>query len=635
MGRGSGFAFSESKLGYKMEFTMQETVSFPSASLQSATGPCGWTITEWLAAYRQGVTSPQSLLTLRDQFAENDPAWIAMATAAQIEAQLQDLSKRLDAANGDIDKLPLYGVPFAIKDNIDAGGWMTTAACPEFAYPADDDATVVQRLRAAGAILMGKTNLDQFATGLVGTRSPYGAVPNSFDPEYVSGGSSSGSASVVARGLVAFSLGTDTAGSGRVPAGFNNIVGLKPTKGRLSNSGLVPACRTVDCISVFALTVDDAQCVAEVAEGFDARDAYSRRNPHTAPLGFGQTVKLAIPDTLEFFGDEQSQAAYEQALLNLSAMGAQITPIDFAPFKALAEQLYYGPWVAERTVALTAMLKSQPDAINPVVRGIVESGLGYSACDAYNAEYLRATLSRQINDALAGFDALVVPTSATIHTLAEMDIEPVLYNSHFGYYTNFTNLADLSALALPAGFRGDGLPAGITLIAPAWHDTALASFGKRWQASLGLPMGATGRALPAPVQPAQPRGSVRVAVVGAHLTGMPLNFQLTSRDAVFVEQTLTDTDYRLYALPGTVPPKPGLAKSEGGSSIIVELWDVPLARFGEFVAEIPAPLGIGNLTLLDGRSVKGFICEPWAIAGAQDITGFGGWRAYIASLKKA
>lgn len=604
--------------------------------MQNARNPLfGWTVNQWIAAYQSGEMTPSGLLTLLDAFPASDPAWISRVSHGLLDAQLAELAALLEAVGGDIGKLPLYGVPFAIKDNIDAEGWLTTAACPEFAYTASADATVVARLRAAGAILMGKTNLDQFATGLVGTRSPYGAVPNSFNPAYVSGGSSSGSASVVARGLVAFSLGTDTAGSGRVPAGFNNIVGLKPTKGRLPNTGLVPACRTVDCISVFALTVEDAECVAGIAEGYDASDAYSRANPNTAPVGFGASIKLAVPATLEFFGDAQNQAVYEQALKTLSDMGAEITRIDFTPFQALAEQLYYGSWVAERTVALESMLTSSPDAINPVVRGIVENGLTYSACDAYKAEYLRATLSRQINDALAGFDALVVPTSATIRTLAEMAAEPVLYNSQFGFYTNFTNLADLSALALPAGLRADGLPAGITLIAPAWHDTALARFGKQWQAHLQLPMGATGRPLPAPAAAPQPRGSVRVAVVGAHLTGMPLNFQLTRRDAVFVEQTLTQSDYRLYALPGTVPPKPGLAKAEGGQSIIVELWDIPLARFGEFVAEIPAPLGIGNLTLVDGRSVKGFICEPWALADAQDITAFGGWRAYIASLNKA
>jgi allophanate hydrolase len=593
----------------------------------------GWTVGEWQAAYRQGDLRPDALVSLLAQLAADDPAWISLASPEQLAEQLAQLDECLQAAQGNLSRLPLYGVPFAIKDNIDAAGWATTAACPAFSYPASADATVVARLRAAGAILVGKTNLDQFATGLVGTRSPYGAVPNSFNPDYVSGGSSSGSASVVARGLVAFALGTDTAGSGRVPAGFNNIVGLKPTKGRLSNTGLVPACRSLDCISVFALTVEDAEQVAGIAEGYDPDDAYSRRNPQQAPVAMGKAPRLAVPVDPEFFGDSQNQAVFEQAVAHLVSLGAQVCPIDFSDFKQLADQLYFGPWVAERTVALEDLLRSQPEAINPVVRGIVENGHGYNACDVYKAEYLRAELSRRINRTLAGFDALVVPTSPTLRTLAQMAEEPVRYNSQFGYYTNFTNLADLSALALPAGLRNDGLPAGITLIAPAWHDLALADFGKRWQASLNLPLGATERSLPTPASPTQAPGSVRVAVVGAHLSGMPLNFQLTRRDAVLVEQTLTSDNYRLYALPGTVPPKPGLAQGEGGRSIIVELWDLPVGRFGEFVAEIPAPLGIGNLTLADGRSVKGFICEPWALNDAKDISAFGGWRAYIASLK--
>ena len=593
----------------------------------------GWTLGEWQQAYRDEQLQPGALAELLAELSGDDPAWISLATPAQLQIQLDQLAERLAAAAGDLNKLPLYGVPFAIKDNIDVAGWPTTAACPEFAYTAEADATVVAKLRAAGAIVIGKTNLDQFATGLVGTRSPYGAVPNSFDPAYVSGGSSSGSASVVARGLVPFALGTDTAGSGRVPAGFNNIVGLKPTKGWLSTSGLVPACRTLDCISVFALTVADAQAVANIAGGYDASDTYSRKNPNSARVGMPAKPRLAVPAAPEFFGDVQSQTVFEQALGKLRELGVEVEAIDFTPFRELAEQLYQGSWVAERTVALENVDAAH---INPVVRGIVENGEKYSACDAYQAEYIRAELSRRINDALAGFDALVVPTSPTIRTLAEMAVEPVLFNSQFGTYTNFTNLADLCALGLPAGFRADGLPAGITLLAPAWHDQALAAFGRRWQEFLALPLGATQRALPAQPSIGQAPGSVRVAVVGAHLTGMPLNFQLLTRDAVLVEQTTSSANYRLYALPGTVPPKPGLARVvEDGAEIIVELWDVPQARFGEFVAEIPPPLGIGNLQLADGRWVKGFICEPYALAGARDITSFGGWRAFIASQAKS
>ncbi|HEJ7105908.1 allophanate hydrolase [Serratia marcescens] len=602
---------------------------------------CGFTLSEWQHHYQTRPAGERlacvsaTIEALVADLDSDDNAWLYLATPAQRERQYRQLAQRLEAVAGDLSRLPLFGVPFAIKDNIDVGGWPTSAACPAFTYQAAADATVVANLRAAGAIAIGKTNLDQFATGLVGTRSPYGAVVNSFDSSYVSGGSSSGSASVVARGLVPFALGTDTAGSGRVPAGFNNIVGLKPTKGRLSNRGVVPACRLNDTVSVFALTVADAAQVAELASGFDEADPYSRPDPHTAPADIPAAPRFAVPAQLEFFGDVQAERAFHRALAQLQAGGATLEPLDFAPFRTLAEQLYYGPWVAERTVAIEQVLEASPQAIDPVVRGIVGNGLGYSACDAYKAEYLRAELARQIAQRLAPFDALVVPTAPTIRTLAEMAQEPVLFNSQFGTYTNFTNLADLSALALPGPLREDGLPAGITLIAPAWHDRALAAFGLRWQRQSALPLGATGRALPPQPAPAPSSGHVRLAVVGAHLSGMPLNVQLTQRDAVRVEQTVTAPCYRLYALADTEPPKPGLARVAQGAAIRLELWDIPLARFGEFVAEIPAPLGIGTLLLADGRRVKGFICEAWALEGATDITEFGGWRDYLAGVKGA
>ncbi len=597
-------------------------------------GPVAWTIAQWQAAYRDEGATPETLLAAwAERGGQPDNAWIKRVDGALLARQLDALHGLLEAAGGDLKRLPLYGVPFAVKDNIDAAGWPTTAACPEFAYTPEQDATVVARLRAAGAILVGKTNLDQFATGLVGTRSPLGPVANTFNPEYVSGGSSSGSASVVARGLAAFSLGTDTAGSGRVPAGFNNIVGLKPTKGRLSTAGVVPACRTQDCVSVFALTVDDAELVADIAAGFDERDPYSRAQPAGSVHPWPAQPRLAIPAQLEFFGDAQAAAAFDAAVRVLKASGATVEPMDFTPFSELAALLYQGPWVAERFAAVEALWQKNPGAIHPVVRGIVEQAANYSALDAFKAEYRRADLARRILRSLAGFDALVVPTAPSIYTITQLDADPVALNSRLGIYTNFANLADLSALALPAGMRDDGLPAGITLIGLAWQDHALAQFGRQWQARLGLPLGATGAPLPA-ISPARaPAGdTVRVSVVGAHLRGMPLNHQLTSRRAVFVEQTHTAGDYRLYALAKTSPPKPGLVKSASGAPIEVELWDVPLAAFGAFVAEIPAPLGIGTLELADGRQVKGFICEPRGLEGARDITEFGGWRAYLASL---
>ncbi|MDJ0035019.1 allophanate hydrolase [Pantoea allii] len=591
----------------------------------------GLTLKEWQQRAQQHPEQIHTLLAAHlSELDPEDNAWIYLATPSQLMAQTEPLLARYQQ---DPDSLPLFGVPFAVKDNIDVAGWPTTAACPAFSYTAVDDAFVVARLKAAGAVVMGKTNLDQFATGLVGTRSPYGAVCNTFDPDFVSGGSSSGSASVLARGLVAFSLGTDTAGSGRVPAGFNNIVGLKPTKGWLSARGVVPACRLNDTISVFALRVEEAFTVASLAGGYDAQDAYSRVTPRTAPAGMKTHPDFAIPASPPFFDDAAAEAAWDAALAALQESGATLHPIDFTPFSRLAEQLYHGPWVAERTAAVGEML-ARPEKMDPVVHGIVSNGLKYSAVDAYQAEYLRADLTRHIQQVLAQFDALVVPTSPTIYTLEEMQQEPVLYNSHFGTYTNFTNLADLAALSLPAPFRNDDLPAGITLIAPAWHDRALAQFGLRWQQAIALPLGATGRAQPAAPAPL-PLSSdhVRIAVVGAHLTGMPLNFQLTQRQAVWVEETQTATQYRLFALLDGPIKKPGLMRAEQGAAITVELWDIPLARFGEFVAEIPAPLGIGSLTLADGRVVKGFICEGSALTHALEITEFGGWRHWLASLE--
>ncbi|QUG76767.1 allophanate hydrolase [Erwinia sp. E602] len=591
----------------------------------------GYTIGEWHQHLSLHASDAATILT--DYLASlpsDDEAWIYRATPQQITDQLIPLLAQL---HDDPHSLPLFGVPFAVKDNIDIAGWPTTAACPAFSYQAQRDASAVARLKAKGAIVIGKTNLDQFATGLVGVRSPYGAVKNSFDPRYVSGGSSAGSASLVARGLVPFALGTDTAGSGRVPAGFNNIVGLKPTKGWLSASGVVPACRLNDTLSVFALTVADAFLVATLAAGEDAADAYSRRDPACAPAALPPSPLLAIPDEVTFFGDAQAGAAWQAALSQLQALGVRFKTIDFTPFSQLAEQLYTGPWVAERTAAVGSML-DRPGEMDPTVHHIISQGKKFSAVDAWNAEYQRAELSRQINAALGEVDALLVPTSPTIHTLDEMQQEPVRFNSQFGTYTNFTNLADLAALALPAPFRADGLPAGITLIAPAWHDRALADFGQRWQQHLALAPGATARPLPATATPLPPSAShVRVAVVGAHLSGMPLNFQLTSRRAVWVEETTTAPCYRLFALPGGPVKKPGLmrADSDSGRAIVVELWDIPLARFGEFVAEVPAPLGIGSLTLADGRVVKGFICEGLALSNALDITASGGWRHWLAT----
>ncbi|MEE2603558.1 MAG: allophanate hydrolase [Pseudomonadota bacterium] len=591
----------------------------------------GWTLRQWQAAYRSGDLTPlQAMKQLAALLHDSERAlWIHLLDESSLVAQAEALTD---------PSLPLYGIPFAVKDNIDVAGMPTTAACPAFAYTAQEDATVVRLLRDAGAIVVGKTNLDQFATGLVGTRSPYGEVPNPFNGDYLSGGSSSGSAVSVSLGLVPFSLGTDTAGSGRVPAAFTNIVGLKPSRGAISTRGVVPACRTLDCVSVFALNVEDARTIYRLIGQFDSDDAFSRPAPSRQKTGLPARPKLGIPHDLPWFGDHKAKALWEQQLESLSSL-AELVTVDTTVLQDAAALLYQGPWVAERFSVTDTLLQETPQALLPVIRDILEPAAQISAVDSFRAQYRLAELKRQSDNLLAGVDALLLPTTPGIYTRDAVRNDPITLNSQLGTWTNFVNLLDLCALALPGGFRDDGLPGGITLIAPAWQDHALAEFGQRWQQHQPWLAGATGQALPAPEKNAASDNhddSITVAVVGAHLTGMPLNSQLVERDAVLLEATHTAPCYRLYALANTVPPKPGLIRNEkdGGDSIPIELWQMPIEHFGSFVGLIPAPLGIGSLETVDGRWVKGFICEPWAIDDATDITELGGWRNYIAALNK-
>ncbi|MBW4934210.1 allophanate hydrolase [Marinobacter sp. F4206] len=598
----------------------------------------GWTINDWKRAYHDGAT-PESLIgALLDSLDTGDNAWIARLDRNGLTKALTTLDALVAAAGGDKSALPLYGIPVAVKDNIDVAGFETTAACPEFAYRPETDATTVARLKAAGAIVIGKTNLDQFATGLVGTRSPYGAVANSFKPEVISGGSSSGSASVVARGLVPFALGTDTAGSGRVPAGLNNLVGLKPTKGLFSIKGVVPACRSLDCVSVFALTVNDAGDVAEVLSGFDPDDAFSRNLPESLPLNApairrpGPIRRLAVPEHPNWFGDQQAEAAWHTALGQWRLQDIELVPMDFSPMLELAALLYEGPWVAERKAAVEDFMASHRDAMNPVVRGIINNADRFDATQTFKAQYRKEELLRHIDDLLAEVDGLLVPTAPTAPTIDAVNADPVVLNSQLGTWTNFVNLADLSALAVPAGFRDDGLPFGVTLVSGAWKDRELQHLACQWLNANPTPLGATGITRPE-AHPATGSSTplIQVAVVGAHLTGMPLNPQLTDRHAVLLEHTTTANAYRLFALAGTTPPKPGLKRvAQGeGRDIIVEVWEMTPAAFGSFIDLIPPPLGIGNVELADGRWVKGFICEGYALESARDITEFGGWRAFM------
>ena len=625
------------------------------------------TLSDWRAAYATGQ-SPAHLLGAMQQRllgAASENAWIALIDADALITAAAALEERA-AAYPDraaaMRAMPLFGVPFAAKDNIDVIGFPTTAACPAFAHEVDANASVIERLFQAGAVCMGKTNLDQFATGLVGSRSPYGRPSSAFSSAHISGGSSSGSALVVAAGEVCFALGTDTAGSGRVPAGFNNIVGMKPTPGRVSNAGVLPACRTLDCVAVLALTVSDAAQVLAVIEGSDPLDAYSAFQ--TGPSHLPTKLRIGVP-TKPVTGNVQGEdllgyaQAFAQATATAEAMGHTLVPIDFEPLHCVANLLYSGPWVAERHAVVQPLMDSHPGALDPTVARVIGRATSFTATDTFRAQYLLKVAQRDTAALWHHVDVLMVPTAPTHPTHAEVDADPVAVNAHMGTYTNFVNLLGWCALALPGGWAAGlaagldtpGLPFGVTFIAPGASDAALARLGLMWESQLNGPLGASGRAGTGSAQStsnhatsshatdnqAWPASEPRmaIAVVGAHLSGMPLNGQLTQRGARFLAATHTSPHYQLFALPNTTPPKPGLQRAAvdaPAASIAVEVWDMPVQAVGSFLALIPPPLGLGSVELIDGRWVHGFICEAHALSGAREVTSFGGWRAYIKSL---
>jgi len=576
------------------------------------------TVADYLHGYRNEGVSPRSVikeLMERSEAFESHNIWITKADERFLEPYFQ----RLEGI--DPSSLPLYGVPFAVKDNIDVAGLPTTAGCAEFAYTPAEHAYVVQQLVDAGAIPLGKTNLDQFATGLVGTRSPYGEGKNLFDPEYVSGGSSSGSALAVTAGIVPFSLGTDTAGSGRVPAAFGNIVGLKPTRGALSTRGVVPACRSLDCVSIFALSCEDAQAVFEQCSGFDPMEPFSRKKETFVP--FPQSFRFGVPkaDQLKFFGNTEYESLFWKSVERLESLGGVRIEIDFSPFIETARLLYEGPWIAERYAGIREFAAAQSDAMLEVTRGIILSGVNPGAVETFEGLYALAALKRRSEEVMALVDTIVTPTAGTIYRRDEIAQEPLLLNSNLGYYTNFMNLLDLAAYAVPCGFTSTGLPFGVTLVSPAWGEKALMPIGaKLHQASeCGSAMAAVSGE------------TVRLAVCGAHMSGLPLNSELTSRGAKMIEKTSTASSYRFFALEHFSPPRPGLVYAgEQGGSIEVEVWEIPAKEFGSFFNGVPSPLALGTVTLHDGRTVKGFLCENYAVAEAREITELGGWRAYLA-----
>ncbi len=593
-------------------------------------------------AYRDGKLEPAEVVEdVLGRIAKRgaDGVWIALAARDRLLDDARALARRRAAG----EQLPLYGLPFAVKDNMSVAGIATTAACPAFAYQPEAHAPVVARLIAAGALVIGKTNLDQFATGLVGVRSPYGIPRNLFDDRYIVGGSSSGSAVSVAAGLVSFALGTDTAGSGRVPAAFNNIVGLKPSRGLLSTSGVVPACRSLDCVSVFAPTVEEAVAVAEVARGYDAADPASRPEadafrfvPGPCPPRFRFGVPAGA--ALDLLGDARAAELFRGGIARLEALGGTRVDLDFAPFEEAAGLLYDGPFVAERLEAAGRLLAENPAAIVPPVRTILEGATRFDARAAFAAQHRLAALRRRAGALLAQIDFLFVPTTPTIYTIEDVQADPLRLNAQLGRYANFVNLLDLAAAAVPLGFRSDGLPGGATLIAPWGRDAALAAFASALHRTTSRTIGATGAPLPTAPAPSATAAAdagdrLEIAVVGAHLSGEPLNHQLVDLGARFVRAARTAPAYRLYALADASPRKPGMTKvAEGGVAIDLELWSLDAQAFGRFVARVPSPLCIGTIDLEDRTRASGFLCESHALAGAADISRFGGWRAYLRSL---
>ncbi|GGB10848.1 allophanate hydrolase [Brucella endophytica] len=587
-------------------------------------------------AYAMGLT-PIDLVeeVIARRTASADRAiFITMVPDDALRAAARELMERAPTPNS----LPLWGMMFAVKDNIDISGIPTTAGCPAYAYVPQKDASVVARLKAAGALVAGKTNLDQFATGLNGTRSPYGAPRCVFDSAYVSGGSSSGSAVATASGLVSFALGTDTAGSGRVPAAFNNLVGIKPTPGLVSNAGVVPACRSVDVVTVFAATVGDGITVRRIMDGHDPADPFSRAATPVQLPQSGLKVGVLGQSEREFFGNTQYEALYDAAIARATALGATIVPFDYAPFRDAAELLYNGPWVAERLAAVKDFMDTNAGDFDPTVRAIIEGARAYDAVAAFEGRYRLEALRQKTLSEWEKVDVLMLPTSPTIYTVEEMRSDPIVRNGHFGRYTNFANLFGYAAIAIPAGFdETRGLAGGVTLFGPGFCDDALAPFADAMHRALAAGMGKD-RAATIPEASritALDDGLVSVVVVGAHLSGMPLNHELSARGGVLTKTCRTGGEYRLFVLPDTAPPKPGLVREPGyaGAGLEVEIWKVTPEVFGGFVQKIPAPLGIGKITLNDGSEVSGFLCESHAVMGAQEITAMGGWRNYIRSLQ--
>ena len=568
------------------------------------------TIYDYQNAYASGLCAKEAMRELWEtiQADDDEGIFILKFTWDQIEAQLGEEG-------------PLKGIPFVVKDNIDIAGVPTTAACPDYSYTPEESAPVVDLLQRAGAVCFGKTNLDQFATGLVGVRTPYPVPKNAFNKDYLPGGSSCGSAIAVAKGLAVFALGTDTAGSGRVPAAFNELVGLKPTRGYLSTRGVVDACKSLDCVSVFANSCADADEVLKVAASYDVDEAWSRPAPARWPrIGKGFRFGMPKAEQLDFFGWDDARNLFENAAKRFEEMGGERVEVDLDPFLNAAKLLYEGPWVTERFVGIRDFLKEKPASIFPVTREIIAGGEAPAASALFEAQYQLADCKRLASREMEKVDFILLPTTPRNFTLAEVEAEPVKLNSILGTYTNFMNLLDYSALALPAGRYEGQLPWGVTLFAEAGMDRALLELGALYEKGEPV-MGDWDQ--------------VKIAVCGAHLEGMALNWQLTDRGGKLAHAGKTAPAYRMYLIPAGdgLPERPALMMEEEGVQVEVEVWNLSREAFGDFVSMIPAPLGIGKVVLADGSEVPGFIAEPRAARDAIDLSHFGGWRAYQNSKK--
>lgn len=583
-----------------------------------------WTIGELRVRYLGGELSPREVVRMLAEKAEADRAWNVWITPPDPE-RLEPYLRRLESTNP--AEAPLWGVPFAVKDNIDVAGMPTTAACPAFSYVPERNAVAVERLVAAGAVPLGKTNLDQFATGLVGTRSPYGETRNALRPELISGGSSSGSAVAVALGHAVFALSTDTAGSGRVPASLNGVYGFKPARGAWPTVGVVPACRSLDCVGVFTATAEDALAVDRVVRGPDPGDAWARRLSFPAPAG---PSRVLIPDRPPvFFGPfaKKYAAAWEAALERAAQMGVPVEKIDLAMFDEASELLYDGPWIAERWAALGDFVGGRSEAVFSVTRDVLSTGAPgrYDAVDLFRAVYRLRKLRRDVRKLLENA-VLLLPTCGGTWTIDEVRREPFATNRALGRYTHFCNLLDLSALTCPAGEADERLPFGVTWYALAEQESLL--FGAEAMFRGREPYGLYGRS----ESGGGTGDEVELVVCGLHMRGFPLEQQMSAYKARWLGESRTAPVYRMVVLP-LDPPRPGLVRvSGGGASVVVERWAIPVESLGRLVESVPPPLVVGKVELEDGRTVCGFLCEAWAAESAEDITRYGGFRAYCESL---